>query len=891
MANPIRQYTAYRASGTASITATYAEGTALDSTHLHVAVVQVASTTGLSTPSGWTMLDGNGNNGSNQVRAYVRQGDGSVNSFSITPASGSATVVLMAFEGFITLTPFYSGGNDGGAATSVGVGFIDSPGDYGVALSAIGVSGSVTWGSVTNGTRVGATTGSSSVANANQRLSVATSEYAGEAFDITQQWTTSRTQRYMPILIPLVDLRAPPEVPEIVGVATGGIVDNGTFDITPPAGAAGYIAVLSLGHATPTTITEPVAPEGFVLYQTGNNSYTAWRIYVGHPGAGSTWTTTNGWSTSAMVIGLTAFEIEAYGNGGPQNTNPTPDQTAPSVTTATPSLVTRLMTAAPWPGAPSGSYPAEAPNNRHQVLRQNDDESSFVALATSNQTAAGATGTAAFNFTPLDGSTVHTLALKTSNRTITYTDTPWDTVGTSTSGDGDTRYKDIVIPGAQIGDLILVFGVAENYQGTTSERYMNDVSVGGVKTGPWIYNAPHVNSNTDVDFYAGYALVTSSGDITIRVGLRINVSTGKVGVGAYLIPSTLLTSSYGFADSGFTNDTDSQIPTTLSSNSKVIYMAGDWATMGLGSIPTPAGGTIHRTFYDSSYGVWTALWDNQPVGTRNYGASGVSGHDISGAIFILSGIAAAPSGWFLGTGAQLLPYTLTGIGLVPLFDTLPPTTTDLPNIVGTASGGRQGGDGTFSVTPPAGSVGKIAIAQFAEASNTTVTPPSGWSLVSSGNSSSNGSDNWSRYAIFIGDESATGTTWTLSNAGSSFAGCALVMSGYDSVIAINAYDLLSTGSNPDTLNSPSVSTSQTSLILRALTEQYDTAPTATVYPVDATLGRDRYYIAGASGEAYGHHVAIAHSTQTEPGSTGAATWTMPNSSWHPSAMTIAIIKA
>ena len=117
------------------------------------------------------------------------------------------------------------------------------------------------------------------------------------------------------------------------------------------------------------------------------------------------------------------------------------------------------------------------------------------------------------------------------------------------------------------------------------------------------------------------------------------------------------------------------------------------------------------------------------------------------------------------------------------------------------------------------------------------------------------------------------------------------MSGYDAAIAINTYDLTSTGPNPGTLNSPSVSTGQTSLILRALTEQYDTAPTATVYPPDATLGRDRYYIAGASGEAYGHHVAIAHSTQTEPGSTGTATWTMPNTSWHPSAITIAITRA
>src|SRR6187402_1813144 len=96
---PTRSKGIYQASGT-SIAATFTESSPLDSTYLLVAIVQVASTTAVTTPSGWTLLPNNGNNGTNQIRAYVRQGDGSVNSITVTIPSAAATLYLMAYPGY-----------------------------------------------------------------------------------------------------------------------------------------------------------------------------------------------------------------------------------------------------------------------------------------------------------------------------------------------------------------------------------------------------------------------------------------------------------------------------------------------------------------------------------------------------------------------------------------------------------------------------------------------------------------------------------------------------------------------------------------------------------------------------------------------------------------------
>jgi hypothetical protein len=204
----VRSKTVYKASGT-TITATFTETPALDSTYLLVAAVQLGSATAIATPSGWTAIPGGGNNSTNQVRLYVKQGDGSTNGISFTVASASATVSLMAYSGFVSLTPIVAAGANGTSSTTVSFGSLGPnayAANYGVAINAVGVLNTVTWGAWANSTRVGVSTGSSALANAAQRLDVGRTEYVGATgipSAMTDSWTTARTQRYMAVIMQL----------------------------------------------------------------------------------------------------------------------------------------------------------------------------------------------------------------------------------------------------------------------------------------------------------------------------------------------------------------------------------------------------------------------------------------------------------------------------------------------------------------------------------------------------------------------------------------------------------------------------------------------------------------------------------------------------------------
>ncbi|MFZ1302078.1 MAG: LamG-like jellyroll fold domain-containing protein [Candidatus Microsaccharimonas sp.] len=251
------------------------------------------------------------------------------------------------------------------------------------------------------------------------------------------------------------------------------------------------------------------------------------------------------------------------------------------------------------------------------------------------------------------------------SRALSYIDTAWNTPGTG-SGDGATLFKEVTVVDCKIGDIILAFGATESYANNSGPpRYILDSTVGGVKTGTWT-NITGVNPDyyNDIDFYAGYAAVTAPGSITVQVGLR---GSESMGVGAYLIPSSMIAGSYGFVGSGMVSDTDGMLSVTLGdSHSLVISMGGDWTANSMGTTTTPSDGVVYRSqVTNGAYSSWTAAWLNQSPGTRNYGPSGLSSHDITGGVFALS--ATAPSAqWFTGSGTALIPYTLTGSGLVQL---------------------------------------------------------------------------------------------------------------------------------------------------------------------------------------------------------------------------------
>lgn len=82
-------------------TITYDETTPLDNTHVHVLIITASSTTAITTPSGWTSIAGNGNNGNSQLRCYYRYADGTVNGVTVTTPNVAIQAELMAFKGYL----------------------------------------------------------------------------------------------------------------------------------------------------------------------------------------------------------------------------------------------------------------------------------------------------------------------------------------------------------------------------------------------------------------------------------------------------------------------------------------------------------------------------------------------------------------------------------------------------------------------------------------------------------------------------------------------------------------------------------------------------------------------------------------------------------------------
>jgi hypothetical protein len=140
-----------RATGT-SASATFAEGTPLDNTHLLVAVVAWSSSIALTAPAGWTEAPGGGNNSSSQIRVYARRADGVVNSFSMTGPSAAKTVYLLAFSGYVSATASVGeGSNPVASGGAFPIAALSSPPDvYGIAVVAV-MTGIVVDGTWSNG--------------------------------------------------------------------------------------------------------------------------------------------------------------------------------------------------------------------------------------------------------------------------------------------------------------------------------------------------------------------------------------------------------------------------------------------------------------------------------------------------------------------------------------------------------------------------------------------------------------------------------------------------------------------------------------------------------------------------------------------------------------------
>ena len=103
MNNRVRSKAEFLPTGTAK-TITFDEATPLDATHLLVAVIQSANSTGGTLPSGWTSIfteASTGTAGGNmRLQVWTKQGDGATNSLSWTGTINS-TAFLIGYEGYV----------------------------------------------------------------------------------------------------------------------------------------------------------------------------------------------------------------------------------------------------------------------------------------------------------------------------------------------------------------------------------------------------------------------------------------------------------------------------------------------------------------------------------------------------------------------------------------------------------------------------------------------------------------------------------------------------------------------------------------------------------------------------------------------------------------------
>lgn len=370
MSNPfLRSKQVYQTSGTTA-TATFDETTPLDTSCLLVATVEVSNSTVVSAPSGWTTISGGGANGSSsQVRMFVKQGDSSTNSITVTVASSQVTLTLMAFSGFVSLTPLDTTGSTTASGTAYTWSAI-AANTYTQAylvIDSIGVSNTVAWlGSDINS--VYASTGGSSIANSSQRGYTAYNWSAAGGAMSSQSvgWTTSRTGYIMRAVLPLA-INPNPGVPYIASAGSPvSATSTSTLSVPVPGGVlVGDLIIMGLGaewNSTTLPTTGSVSVAGFTVAQVAafqsytNYSENNFLLYkyatAADMGTYSVTFNTVGGGSVTQVAGFAAII-----RGGPTSGNPFSDSfhsshsvgsTSVSVATFTPSGDNNLIIGSVW---------------------------------------------------------------------------------------------------------------------------------------------------------------------------------------------------------------------------------------------------------------------------------------------------------------------------------------------------------------------------------------------------------------------------------------------------------------------------------------------------------------------------------------------------------------
>ena len=199
---------------------------------------------------------------------------------------------------------------------------------------------------------------------------------------------------------------APPlTVPTVVGTASNSRSGGGSVSVTPPAGAASWLAFVFDNGATPNIAPATGFAQVAVL---GPYEIT---VFKATTAPGSSWGINGTGGVTGGVVIVVGYDADvAVGASGTTASS----ATSPSVTLAEPSLVVRLLDGVRDSDVAPG-YPAGSTLGR---VSQNQQLSGFVlqlAVAHDAHLSGGTSGTAAFTAgsgTFYD-STAHTLALTT----------------------------------------------------------------------------------------------------------------------------------------------------------------------------------------------------------------------------------------------------------------------------------------------------------------------------------------------------------------------------------------------------------------------------------------------------------------------------------------------
>lgn len=188
---------------------------------------------------------------------------------------------------------------------------------------------------------------------------------------------------------------------------TGGRTATGTFTVALPTGATGFIAAVErkAGSVTP--------PAGWTLLASAvrDSTWSVNEIYTAAASPGTSWSFTGTGTPAGIAVVILGLD------GAPtivQNANAASLTCPTTAATAGPALIVRAAFNQPAVGtAPTWTYPAAATLGRTSAFQTLSSEGWAVAVAASQQAAAGAPGTAAYSASPTFGVGSWTLAVTT----------------------------------------------------------------------------------------------------------------------------------------------------------------------------------------------------------------------------------------------------------------------------------------------------------------------------------------------------------------------------------------------------------------------------------------------------------------------------------------------